>query len=271
MPTRLLINVDGGSRGNPGPAAAGVVLRDADTNRPVFEAGYALPRMTNNVAEYHGLIRALRAAAERKPDEVHIDADSELMVRQILGEYRVRSPDLQPLFEQAQLLLLQLGNWSIRHVPRAMNARADELANLAMDSGRDVFPMSQAKPAGRPTAASARKPSGDVEHDPATRSGHIDDAPPASFEARFLDAPGPACPADCSTAKAYRFPPANPGTPESSGSSAASASPATAPAGFCPHAAEAVRLYAHHANDAGLQRPPDFPCPRCGARIRLTR
>ena len=136
-PVALRLNVDGGSRGNPGPAGCGVVLADAD-GETLLERGYFLGAITNNVAEYHGLLKGLELAAQFNPQRLEIFSDSELMVRQITGEYRVKSPDLMPLFAQAQLGLLKFDSWQIRHVPRAQNAAADRMANLAMDAKADV-------------------------------------------------------------------------------------------------------------------------------------
>ncbi len=133
----LTVNIDGGSRGNPGPAGAGVVIRDDDAGL-VFEAGFFLGDQTNNVAEYEGLLRGLQRVAESSPTDVCIISDSELLVKQITGEYRVKNARLQELYESAQLLLLRLPRWRIQHVKRRLNARADELANLAMDAKRDV-------------------------------------------------------------------------------------------------------------------------------------
>lgn len=133
----LLIHVDGGSRGNPGPAGAGVVISE-DGGKVLFEAGYFLGRMTNNSAEYHALIRALERAGQCPPQPVVVHSDSELLVRQLTGQYRVRSEVLAPLVRQAQVHLLRIGHWSIRHVRREQNVRADQLANLAMDQQCDV-------------------------------------------------------------------------------------------------------------------------------------
>ena len=134
----LTIHFDGGSRGNPGPASAGVVIRDSDSGKPVHEAGYFLGKCTNNVAEYQGLIRSLDIAAGLGGQRLDIYSDSQLLVRQITGEYRVKSPDLKPLFEQAKRLLGGFADWRIQHVLRDKNQRADELANLAMDHQADV-------------------------------------------------------------------------------------------------------------------------------------
>jgi len=134
----IIIHVDGGSRGNPGPAGAGVSIR-SDTGELVHEGAYFLNTQTNNGAEYLALIRALQRVEQRRTDRVDIFSDSELLVRQITGEYRVKSPKLAKLFEQVQFLLLKTPKWSIRHIRREENCRADELANLAMDRGRDVI------------------------------------------------------------------------------------------------------------------------------------
>lgn len=134
----LIIHVDGGSRGNPGPAGAGVVIHTEDGGR-ILEAGYFLGQQTNNAAEYHALIRALQRAQRCGDQPVAVRSDSELLVRQLTGQYRVRNAQLAELFEQVQLLLLKVGCWRVEHVPREQNRRADELANLAMDRRRDVI------------------------------------------------------------------------------------------------------------------------------------
>lgn len=133
-----MIHIDGGARGNPGPAAAGVVIQDADTEKYLHEAGYWLGEATNNVAEYQGLLHALKAAAALNADALHIHSDSELMVKQINGEYRVKSPNLRSLFDEARRLLTSFDDWKMTHVRREKNKLADELANRAMDAGADV-------------------------------------------------------------------------------------------------------------------------------------
>lgn len=150
----LVIHVDGGARGNPGPAGAGVVITREDGSL-VYEAAYYLGRQTNNAAEYHALIRALQYAGSRSPGRVTVHSDSELLVRQLTGEYQVRSPRLAQLHEQVQLLLLKVGRWSIRHIDREQNERADELANVAMDRKADVVVFEDGGSANRPTIASA--------------------------------------------------------------------------------------------------------------------
>jgi len=133
----MTLHTDGGARGNPGPAGAGVSLCDAQTGAPVFEAGYWLGEMTNNQAEYTGLLRGLEAAARAGAKSLKIFSDSELMVRQITGVYRVKNPNIVPLFEQAYKKLKDIPAWSIQHVRREQNKRADELANVAMDRRED--------------------------------------------------------------------------------------------------------------------------------------
>jgi len=132
----VVIHVDGGARGNPGPAGAGVVISDPD-GTPLHEAGYYLGRCTNNVAEYTGLVRALEVATAMKANKVAIHSDSELMVKQLNGEYRVKSPDLKPLYQQATKLLNGFARSTVTHVYRDKNQRADALANMAMDAETD--------------------------------------------------------------------------------------------------------------------------------------
>jgi len=136
---QALIHIDGGARGNPGPAAAGVCITTPDGSEALHEAGYWLGNLTNNEAEYQGLLHALKAAKQMAFESVHIRSDSELMVKQIKGEYRVKAENLKPLFAQAREGLSHFPKWSIEHVRREKNKRADQLANLAMDAGRDVI------------------------------------------------------------------------------------------------------------------------------------
>jgi ribonuclease HI len=128
----VIANIDGGARGNPGPAAYGIVLRKADGS-PLVEAGKCVGRATNNVAEYYGLIAALDAAAERGVRRLRVESDSELLVRQMRGEYKVKSPDLRPLHERAERLARGFEHFEIAHVPREKNREADRLVNAALD------------------------------------------------------------------------------------------------------------------------------------------
>lgn len=157
----LIIHVDGGSRGNPGPAGAGVVI-ESDDGRLIHEGAYFLGRQTSNAAEYHAIIRALTWAQRCAEQSLYIYSDSELLVRQVTGEYRVKSPGLVQLYQQVQILLLKVSRWSLRHIKREENRRADDLANLAMDQQRDVivFDVDDAggEAAGRQPAAPATAP-----------------------------------------------------------------------------------------------------------------
>jgi ribonuclease HI len=133
-PTILVAHVDGGSRGNPGPAGYGVVIQD-ETGRPLDKLSGYLGRQTNNYAEYSGLLAALDYALEHGPRALKVISDSELLVKQINGQYKVSSPALRELYEQARRKIHQLERFEIRHVLREKNREADRLANLAMDRG----------------------------------------------------------------------------------------------------------------------------------------
>jgi ribonuclease HI len=130
---RLVIHVDGGSRGNPGPAAAAAVLSTPDGD-VVDEAHEFLGVATNNVAEYRGVLLGLARAKELGATEVEVVNDSELVARQINGQYKVKHPDMKPLFLEAKTALSGFEKWSIRNVPRAKNADADALVNQALDA-----------------------------------------------------------------------------------------------------------------------------------------
>jgi ribonuclease HI len=133
----LTLEFDGGSRGNPGPAGIGVVVRAGD-GTPLVTLGRFIGRATNNVAEYKALITALRKARELGANRVVVRGDSELVVRQMRGEYRVKNADLRTLYDEAQDLLHQFAHATIDHNYRHKNALADKLANLAMDRKADV-------------------------------------------------------------------------------------------------------------------------------------
>jgi len=127
-------NVDGGARGNPGPAGYGVYMRDA-AGTPIAQLSEYLGHKTNNVAEYSALLAALEYAIAHGYRALKVISDSELMVRQMTGKYRVSSPDLKPLFEKACSLVRKLDKFAIEHVLRSRNQHADRLANDAMDRG----------------------------------------------------------------------------------------------------------------------------------------
>ena len=135
----LILQFDGGSRGNPGPAGIGITLTD-EQGTPLYELGEFLGRCTNNVAEYTALIRGLSAARTIGARKLQVRSDSELLVRQINGIYKVKSPDLKPLFQQAMSLMNQIGDVKVSHVYREGNTRADELANEAMDAQAKIEP-----------------------------------------------------------------------------------------------------------------------------------
>ena len=128
----MYANADGASRGNPGPAAFGAVVYDA-TDAELRALGGRIGHHTNNVAEYRGAIAAVEAALELGATELELRLDSELIVRQIEGRYRVKNAALKPLYARLQRLLSRLDVVRVRHVPRVQNSRADELANAALD------------------------------------------------------------------------------------------------------------------------------------------
>jgi ribonuclease HI len=136
----LLLQFDGGSRGNPGPAGIGVTLKD-DRGTPVYELSEFLGVCTNNIAEYTALLRGLTAAKALGANKVTVRSDSELLVRQINGIYRVKNAGIKPLYQQAIDLMRAIGDVKVSHVYREGNTRADELANLAMDKRVKTEPL----------------------------------------------------------------------------------------------------------------------------------
>jgi ribonuclease HI len=132
--------IDGGARGNPGPAGYGVRIESEDGT--LIEELYGpLGIATNNVAEYNGLLAALRWAVDHGHAKLHVRSDSELLVKQMRGEYRVKNPGLQALYTRARLLVMELGDVRFEHVRRELNKEADRLSNLAMDlaeSGKEA-------------------------------------------------------------------------------------------------------------------------------------
>jgi ribonuclease HI len=131
----LVIHVDGGARGNPGPAAIGVVVSSAD-GAVLDELAERIGVATNNVAEYQAVIKGVERAAQLGARELEIVNDSELVARQLSGDYKVKHPAMKPLYEQAMAALGAFDRWAIRSVPRAENAHADELVNAALDGLR---------------------------------------------------------------------------------------------------------------------------------------
>lgn len=134
---RLILRTDGGSRGNPGPAAAGVVLSEPN-GRTVLGKGFYLGRTTNNVAEYQGLLHGLDEAARLGATELDVFCDSELIVKQVNGHYRVKNAGLKPLHQEVAERIRDFARVKVQHVYRSDNAEADDLVNRALDAQADV-------------------------------------------------------------------------------------------------------------------------------------
>jgi probable phosphoglycerate mutase len=135
---RLIVEADGGSRGNPGPAGYGALVRDARTGEVLAEDCASLGHATNNVAEYSGLVAGLRAAARIAPGaDTEVRMDSKLVVEQMSGRWKIKHPALQPLAAQARRAAALLGRVTYTWVPRARNVDADRLANQAMDAAAE--------------------------------------------------------------------------------------------------------------------------------------
>lgn len=255
----LTVFFDGGARGNPGPAAAGIVISRVsetdDTSVRIHEAGYFLGRATNNVAEYSALIRSAELILPLKPAQVSFHSDSELLVRQITGQYRVKSPDLLPLYEKAQALLLRLDSWHIRHVYREANSRADQLANLAIDAKKDVLVQSMLGEAdaigSSPATAAEAAPAPAPAVARMTKQGHTgESAPTLRWSASFAAAKSTEqCPAPCKAGQSFDF-------------------ASTVPAGLCVHAAKAILAAVDLEPDAADQ-PRRVRCSHCKAAIAI--
>jgi ribonuclease H / adenosylcobalamin/alpha-ribazole phosphatase len=189
-PRRFVVEADGGSRGNPGPAGYGALVRDAETGRVLAERAASVGRATNNVAEYGGLVAGLQAALDLDPTaEVEVRMDSKLVVEQMSGRWKVKHPDMQQLALQAQRLARQLGAVRYTWVPRAQNSAADALANSAMDGKpvhRDVAAepvvleddiQPSAEPAPVVTTVTHLLRHGQTEHTPERRYSGRNDLP----------------------------------------------------------------------------------------------
>jgi ribonuclease H / adenosylcobalamin/alpha-ribazole phosphatase len=187
---RVIVEADGGSRGNPGPAGYGALVRDADTGRVLAERAASVGRATNNVAEYGGLVAGLQAALDLDPTaSVEVRMDSKLVVEQMSGRWKIKHPDMQQLALQAQKLARQLGDVRYTWVPRAQNGAADALANSAMD-GKPVHrdPAAEAvvleddvqptaEPAPLATTVTHLLRHGQTEHTPERRYSGRNDLP----------------------------------------------------------------------------------------------
>ncbi len=157
---RVIVEADGGSRGNPGPAGYGAVVWTADRATVLAESKQAIGRATNNVAEYRGLIAGLQEAVRLGATEVAVFMDSKLVVEQMAGRWKVRHPALAPLHAQARALASRFASVSYRWLPREKNAHADRLANEAMDAAEDADPAGPADPADPAGPADSAGPAG---------------------------------------------------------------------------------------------------------------
>ncbi len=129
-----ILYTDGASRGNPGPSGWGAWLVDAKTKATLAEASGPLPRTTNNVAEYTGALEGVRLALANGVTELEIRADSQLLVRQLTGEYKIKAGHLKPLAAEVKGLLAKFDRWRATHIPREQNKRADKLSNDGADA-----------------------------------------------------------------------------------------------------------------------------------------
>jgi phosphoribosylglycinamide formyltransferase 1 len=145
----IIAHIDGGSRGNPGPAAAAFVLADLK-GRQLQARGFFLGEATNNVAEYTAMHKALEAAKSLGAGQITVYSDSELLVRQLNGQYKVKSDQIRPLFVKAAAMLAEFESWQVRHIFREDNEQADELVNRALDVAKDVEMKSKGTKRGRP-------------------------------------------------------------------------------------------------------------------------
>ncbi|MET0305361.1 MAG: ribonuclease HI family protein [Solirubrobacterales bacterium] len=132
MPLKVVVNVDGGARGNPGPAAIGAVVQDAN-GEVLEEHGERIGIATNNVAEYRALLLGIARAAQMGAEELELVGDSELIVRQVKGEYKVKDATMRELHSEVKRALRPFDSWSIRHVRRELNTEADRLVNAVLD------------------------------------------------------------------------------------------------------------------------------------------
>ena len=168
MTRRLIVEADGGSRGNPGPAGYGALVRDAETGRLLAERAESVGRATNNVAEYGGLVAGLQAALDLDPTaSVEVRMDSKLVVEQMSGRWQIKHPDMKKLAVQARDIARQLGSVRYTWVPRAQNGAADALANSAMDgkpvrrdlAAEPVVLEDETQPVASPRRSSSPRPS----------------------------------------------------------------------------------------------------------------
>jgi ribonuclease H / adenosylcobalamin/alpha-ribazole phosphatase len=192
---RVVIEADGGSRGNPGPAGFGAVVRDADTGQVLREVAAGIGVASNNVAEYRGLIAGLQAALDLGADDVEVRMDSLLVVNQMSGVWKIKHEAMRPLATEAAALVRRLGNVRFGHVPRAQNTHADRLANEAMDDAalgrsweqRADVPIPEPEPAltgTRATGSGWGAPRGTPAHAFLLRHGETSLSPERRFSGR---------------------------------------------------------------------------------------
>ena len=166
---KLVIFADGGSRGNPGIAGSGTAVYNDDRSQLLREIAYVVgQKSTNNVAEYHGLLRGLEAAVEMGADEVEFYMDSKLVVEQMNGRWKIKHPDMQKLAIEARRLLNQIGSYTLDWVPRAQNKVADELSNVAMDAAAAGEPVGILRTDDAADATSGEEKSGGEGTSPST-------------------------------------------------------------------------------------------------------
>jgi ribonuclease HI len=234
----LLLHVDGGARGNPGPAGAGVVLRD-ERGKLLFEAGFFLGHQTNNAAEYHALLRGLERVILQPPQPLIIHSDSELLVKQLTGSYQVRNPKLGLLYREAQMRLLKIRHWTVKHVPREQNLRADQLANMAMDRGADVITFEGKVGAAGAGEPAVLQPPEDELLDRPPMSGAA--APTSGATGGMQDIAGVEVEVSGRTVRVLVATPPAPGACPAGGLPGTDLTIGTAlPAGLCIHAAHAI-------------------------------
>jgi ribonuclease HI len=159
----LIAHIDGGARGNPGPAGYGALLED-ETGKTVAELSEFLGIRTNNFAEYSGLLAAIAYAVAHQQKALLAVSDSELLVKQMKGQYKVRAPELQTLHKRAQEMLRKLDWFEIRHVRREQNRDADRLANAAMDSGKPGATTRRVEAGDSPATRQPREANGIVKN-----------------------------------------------------------------------------------------------------------
>lgn len=270
--------IDGGARGNPGPAAAGVYITDA-SGQVIFSGGLFLGHQTNNEAEYAGLVCALDLLKAAGAERIRICSDSELLVRQIRGQYRVKASNLKPLYERASAVLAAFKQYKLEHVPREHNKQADSLVNQALDAATNVIPIDKLNlftqirpPVVAATPAERSGPFGKPHHSastPAHGSSRVATNLSAAGNAREVPSVGMvsatvlkpprsgSCPARHRVGQVFEF-------------------GHTVPAGLCVHACGAMieavlALQSVSASAAGPMEPITATCPQpdCGAVFQI--